>query len=143
VVAGVVARSSLSRVLTASDEVSVAELGGLIAGFAAAVIVSRVEYRLTRNFALRWTRHVVRLILFGVLALPLIQATVGEGRMGGSYARYIFAALSNPRALLSQLANPQNLAIVVAVVVAMHFILWKAETLRRFWHRRLSWLGLK
>jgi hypothetical protein len=136
---GFVTASLLSRVLTAPDEVSVALLGGVIAGFVAAAIASRVEYKLTQNFALRWTRHVVRLILFGVLAVPLIQATNAEG----SYTRYLLTVLSQPRMILSQLANPQNLGIALAVMVAMHFILWKADWLRAFWHRRLFWLGLK
>jgi hypothetical protein len=42
-----------------------------------------------------------------------------------------------------QLANPQNLATILVVIIAMHFLLWKAEKLRAFWHRRLFWLGLK
>ena len=140
---GFMAWSMVGRVLAASDEASVAQLGGVIAGFAAAVIVSRVEYKLAQNAGLRWARHGVRLVLLGALAIPWIQAIIFNAKVGASTTRYVFAVLSNPRFLVSQLMNPQNLAIVVAVVVGMHFLLWKAERLRAFWHRRLFWLGLK
>jgi hypothetical protein len=140
---GFVTWSLLSRVLTASDEVSVAQLGGVIAGFAAAVIVSRVEYKLAQNAGLRWGRHVVRLILFGALSIPWIQAMMGDARVGGSTIRYILAVLGQPRILLAQLTDTKTLGIMVAVMVATHFLLWKAEGLRSFWHRRLFWLGLK
>ena len=140
---GLLTWSMLSRVLTARDEASVAQLGGVITGFAAAAIVSRVEYKLTQNAGLRWARHAVRLALLGALAVPWIQAIIFNAKVGGSTTRYVFAVLSNPRVLMSLLANPQNLAIVASVVVGLHFLLWKAERLRAFWHRRLSWLGLK
>ncbi len=143
IAAGFMGWSMLSRVLTASDEASVAQLGGVIAGFAAAVIVSRVEYKLAQNAGLRWGRHAVRLMLFGVLAIPWIQAVIFNAKIGNSTTRYIFAVLSNPQILMAQLANPQNLGIVAAVMVVMHFVLWKAAGLRAFWHRRLAWLGLK
>ena len=45
--------------------------------------------------------------------------------------------------MLPQLANPTSLVIVLTVVVGVHFLLSKAEPVRRFWHRRLRWLGLK
>jgi hypothetical protein len=140
---GLMAWSMLSRVLTASDEASVAQLGGVIAGFAAAVIVCRVENKLAQNAGLRWARHAVRLVLLGALAIPWIQAILFNAKVGGSTTRYVFAVLSNPRVIMSMLANAQNLGIVIAVMVGMHFLLWKAERLRAFWHRRLFWLGLK
>ena|SRR3984957_8535084 len=143
VFSGFAAYSMLSRVLTAADEVSVAQLGGVIAGFAAAVIVSRLEYKLTQNQSLRFARHVVRLILFGLLAIPWFQGVVKNVNIAGSSTRYIFAVLSSPKILASQLANPQNLATIFIVIILMHFLLWKAEKLRAFWHRRLFWLGLK
>jgi hypothetical protein len=141
--AGFTAWRMLSRVLTASDEASVAQLGGVIAGLAVAAIVSRIEYKLTQNAGLKWARHVVRLVLFAALAIPWIQAIVFNAKVGNSETRYVFAVLSHPRYLLAQLANPQNLAIVAVVVVGMHFLLWKGERMRAFWHRRLFWLGLK
>lgn len=141
--AGFLTTSMLSRVLTAADEVSVAQLGGVVAGFAAAVIVSRLEYKLTQDKFLRLARHVVRLILFGLLAIPWFQGVVRNAKIAGSSTRYIFAVLSHPKILAAQLANPQNLATVLVVIMAMHFLLWKAEKFRAFWHRRLFWLGLK
>ena len=140
---GVLTWSLLSRVLTASDEASVAQLGGVIAGYATAIIVSRVEYKLAQNIGLRMARHAVRLLLFGALAIPWFQAVIKNTKLGGSSTRYIFAVLSHPQFMVSQLANAQNLGIVLAVMVGMHFLLWKAERLRTFWHRRLFWLGLK
>ena len=133
----------LRRVLTASDELAVAQVGGIVAGFVAAIIVSRIEYKLTQNFAFRWARHAVRLLLFGALALPWIQAMIGNAKIDNSSTRYIFAVLSNPRFLIAQLTLPQNLAIVAGVMIAMHFVLWKGDRFRAFWHRRLFWLGLK
>jgi hypothetical protein len=140
---GLITTAMLSRVLTAADEASVAQLGGVIAGFAAAVIVSRLEYKLTQNPPLRLARHVVRLILFGLLVIPWFQGVVRNANIAGSSTRYIFVVLSNPKILAAQLANPQNLVTIFVVIIVMHFLLWKAEKLRAFWHRRLFWLGLK
>jgi hypothetical protein len=143
VFAGVLSWSLLSRVLTARDVASVAPLGGVIAGYAAVIIVSRIEFKLTQNIALRQARHAVRLVLFGALAIPWFQGVIMNAKVGGSSTRYIFAVLSHPQFLLAQMANRQNLGIVLAVMVGMHFLLWKAERLRAYWHRRLFWLGLK
>lgn len=140
---GLLTGSLLSRVLTASDAASVAQLGGVVAGFAAAVIVSRLEYKLAQNSPLRTARHIVRLLLLGALAVPFLQAFVGNTNIAGSPTRHVFAVLTHPQFLAQQLTNPQNLAIAVAVMVAAHFLLWKAERLRSFWHRRLFWIGLK
>jgi hypothetical protein len=60
-----------------------------------------------------------------------------------STTRYVLAMVSNPRALLAFLSRPQNLAIWLGALVALHFVLWKADTLREWWHRRLKWVGLK
>jgi hypothetical protein len=124
------------------DEASVALGFGIIAGFIAVAIFSRIEYRMAQNIGYRVARHAVRLVLFGVLALPWIQAMVFDVA-GGSETRYIYGALTHPRFLMAQMAIPQNLAIVAAVMVGMHFLLWKGERVRSFWHRRLMWLGLK
>ncbi len=125
-----------------ADEANVAAGVGIIFGFIAIVIVSRIEYRLAQNFGYRALRHGVRLVLFGVLALPWIQAMIFDVA-GGSEMRYILGALTHPGYLLSQMGKPQNMAIVLTVMVGMHFLLWKAERLRAFWHRRLMWIGLK
>jgi hypothetical protein len=115
---------------------------GIVAGYAVIVIMSRVEYKLAQQSIYRTPRHVLRLILFGALAIPWIQAMVFSAG-GPSEARYILMMLTSPRLMLLQLANPTNLMIVLTVVVGVHFLLWKAQRLRDFWHRRLRWLGLK
>jgi hypothetical protein len=140
---GFVTNSMLHRVLTGADEVSVAQLGGVVAGFAAAVIVSRVEYKLAQNSSLRFARHVLRLILIALFAFPWLQALIGNPRVVGLSTRNIFDGLTNPKALISQATNPQNLLTILVVMIVVHFLLWKAEKLRAFWHRRLFWLGLK
>ncbi|MGI9101464.1 MAG: hypothetical protein ACR2IF_03375 [Terriglobales bacterium] len=124
------------------DEINVAAGFGIIIGYAVIVVFSRIEYRLAQNVAYRAVRHGVRLLLFGALALPWIQAMVFDVA-GGSETRYILTVLGHPAYLMIQLAKPQNLAIVGVVMGGMHFLLWKAERLRAFWHRRLTWIGLK
>jgi hypothetical protein len=116
--------------------------GGVIAGYAVIVIMSRVEYKLAQHSRYRASRHVVRLILFGALAIPWIQAMVFSAG-GPAEARYILTMLTSPGLMLSQLANPTSLMIVVTVIVGVHFLLVKAQPVRDFWHRRLRWLGLK
>ena len=115
---------------------------GAIAGYGVIVVMSRVEYKLAQHATYRASRHVVRLILFGALAIPWIQAMVFSAG-GSAEASYILTILTSPRLLLPQLLNPTSLAIVLTVVVGVHFLLSKAEPVRRFWHRRLRWLGLK
>lgn len=115
---------------------------GVIAGYAVIIFMSRVEYRLAQHSTYRASRHVVRLILFGALAIPWIQAMVFSAG-GSAEASYILTMLTSPRLMLPQLANPTSLVIVLTVVVGVHFLLSKAEPVRRFWHRRLRWLGLK
>ena len=121
------------------DERDVAAMAGVIVGFAVFVVMSRVEYRMARNTGYRVARHVVRLLLFGVLAMPWLAAMM----VNGPSTPYILAMLANPSYLLAQMTIPRNLAIVIGVMVGMHFLLWKAERLRNFWHRRLMWIGLK
>jgi hypothetical protein len=140
---GFAAGTMLGRVLTARDEASVAQLGGVIAGFVAAIFMSRIEYKLAQNSGFRWARHAVRLLLFGTIAFPWFQALIGYPTAGGSSIRYLLASFNNPRLYLSQLLLPQNLATIAIVMVLTHFLLWKADRLRAFWHRRLFWIGLK
>lgn len=85
----------------------------------------------------------MRLILFGVFAVPWLVGFMGDASVRAASFRYIAALLSHPPYLLRQVTNPQNLLFVVAVMVGVHFLLWKADRLRAFWHRRLMWLGLK
>jgi hypothetical protein len=140
-VVGVITSSISARGLQPADG-DVAAVSGVIAGFAAIVIVSRIEYKLAQNPMYRNSRHVVRLLLFGVLALPWIQAMVFDVA-GGAETRYILSVLTHPAFLIRQLTNPLSLAIVLGVVVGMHFLLWKPGRISEFWHRRLRWIGLK
>lgn len=101
----------------------------LVVGFAAAAVVlwnvSRFEHVLAANQGFRLARHVVRLPLFGLLAILAIERYHG--------VRY---NLSWP--LVSRvLSIPQYLAIVIGTMVAAHFILWNWAWAREFWHRRL------
>jgi hypothetical protein len=115
---------------------------GVIAGYALIIVMSRVEYKLAQNSVYRDARHVLRLVLFGVLAIPWIQAMVFSAG-GPAETRYILAMVTSPGLLLPQLTNPTSLAIILTVVVGLHFLLRKAQPVRDFWHSRLRWLGLK
>ena len=127
----------------AADEGQVAAGFGVIVGFAVFVVMSRVEYKLAQNEAFRKGRHVLRLILLGVFAMPWFIGFMGDADARRASFAYIFAILAHPLLLLRQFANPVNLAIVGVVMVGMHFLLVKADRLRAFWHRRLRWIGLK
>jgi hypothetical protein len=61
VAAGIIVMRLLNPLLPSANDADVAKLAGVIAGFAAAVIVSRLEYRLAQRFPYRAARHVVRL----------------------------------------------------------------------------------
>jgi hypothetical protein len=115
---------------------------GFVVGYAIIVFMSRVEYKLALHPRYRAWRHVLRLILFGAIAIPWIQAMVFSAG-GSAETLYIVAMLTSPSLLLPQLLIPTNLAIVAAVVVGLHFLLLKAAPVREFWHSRLRWLGLK
>jgi hypothetical protein len=100
-------------------------------------IMIRVEGRLAQSAHYRSIRHGVRLVLLGLLAIPVIQSKVDAS------APYVYAFISSPGAVAQFFTTPQNFGIWLAVVVGLHFLLWKAEPVRRFWHRRLKWVGLK
>ncbi len=125
------------------DETQVAAGFGIFLGFAVVMIVSRIEYRLAENEAFRRVRHVIRLILLGMFAVPWIIAFMGDENTRRAMYGLMLSILTNPAFLLRQLMNPINLAIMAAVIVGMHFLLTKADRLRAFWHKRLRWIGLK
>ncbi len=131
----------LVRVLP-PDGRDVATLAAVILGVIVAYVVNRRESRLAEHQSFRLVRHVVRLALLSVWAIPIIQLTSGATAPSTS-TRYILATISNPRALTSFLGRPQNLAIWLVVIVALHFLLWQAEGVRRWWHRRLRFIGLR
>ncbi|MGH9523700.1 MAG: hypothetical protein ACRD3E_14320 [Terriglobales bacterium] len=127
--------------LQGGEASAVALLIGFAAGYAVIAVMSRIEYRLARNTGYRIGRHVVRLLLMSVLAFPWIEAMSFDA--GNSATRYVSAVFSHPDYLLGQMSRPQSMAIIAAVMVFTHFLLWKTERLRAFWHRRLMWIGLK
>jgi hypothetical protein len=108
-----------------------------LAGAVAILIVNRIEYRLAQSARYRSIRHVFRLVLLALLAMPTIQTRVDAS------APYVYAFVTSPRAVAEFLSAPANLVMWSGVVIGLHFLLWKAEPVRRFWHRRLKWIGLK
>ena len=137
VVGVMVAAFSARRLLP--DEGNIAAGFGFISAYIACIIVSRVEYKLAEHAAFRWTRHVVRLILLGILALPWIAGMMADAPAFPVMLR----SLSQPRVLVASLLTPVGVGTVAVAVVGGHFLLLKAERLRAFWHRRLRWIGLK
>jgi hypothetical protein len=115
---------------------------GIVVGAVVIGIVFRLEVRLAGSTGYRVVRHVVRMILLAIWAIPIIQLTLGAAAPTTSTA-YIFFVISNPSGMVQFLANPLMLGIWIAVVVGLHFLIWKADGVRRFWHRRLVWIGLK
>lgn len=77
----------------------------------------------------RWARHVVRVGLFAGLALLL--------PMNG---RGIRVTEANALRLLK---IPAYLGWVLVAVLGMHFLLWKGDSARSFWRRRLAALHLR
>lgn len=107
----------------------------LIVGFGAAAVVlwnvSRFEHILAANQGFRIARQMVRLPLFGLLAILAIEKAHG--------VRYNLAW-----PLVSRILSiPQYLAIVIGAMVAAHFILWNWKSAREFWHRRLMGAQLR
>ncbi|MGA8143307.1 MAG: hypothetical protein WB987_05400 [Candidatus Acidiferrales bacterium] len=112
-----------------------AALIGCGGGVVVLVVASRVEQRLARHAWYRIPRHLVRLALFALMAIFAIERADGIP---------LFAAeFSISGANLGRiLRTPDYLIAVFVFVVVMHFVLWKAETIRAFWHRRMEALGL-
>jgi hypothetical protein len=131
-----------ANVLTSVADKDVASFAGVIIGLTVVLIMIRIEYRLSQVAAFRVSRHVVRMVLLSFWAIPMILMAQGDGQ-GTTATRFIFAVVSNPRAIVWFLSRAQNVGILAVVVVGLHFLLWKGERFRRFWHRRLSNVGLK
>lgn len=111
---------------------------GIVTGY----IVIRVEYRLAQAHGYRIARHGVRLIFLAILAIPIVLIAQGA-YVENSTSRYILSVLSNGRILSRFVANPANDLILLAVVIGLHFLLWNGTKIRRFWHKRLSAVGMK
>ena len=131
----------LGRVLPA-DGGDVAAVAGFVVGAVAVLIVYRFENRWAEQQGFRRIRHLVRMVLLAVWAIPIIQLSTGTTAPSTS-TRYILAVMSSPRAWGSFLARPANLALWIAVVIGLHMLIWWNDGARRFWHRRLLFVGLK
>jgi hypothetical protein len=105
-------------------------LYAVVLGFVAAAVVlwsvSRLEHVLARFGFYRILRHVVRLPLLGLATVVVIQ------KLQGLPYDLTLAGIT------PILKAPANLAIVVGVMIASHFILWNWKWAREFWHRRLA-----
>jgi hypothetical protein len=115
---------------------------GIIAAIVVAYIMIRVEYRLAQASAFRLVRHPVRLLLLGILAIPVLMMVEGA-YVPGSETRFILAVLSSPARMVRFVANPVNAVVLIAFVIAAHFVLWNWRWAREFWHKRLKAVGMK
>lgn len=125
-----------------ADGRDVAAVLGMIVGVVVVLKVHRLEYQLAQRPAFRLGRHLVRLVLLAVWAVPIIQLSTGTTAPTTSTA-YILGVVSSPQALAQFLTRPRNLVIWVAVVAGLHFLIWSGDGVRRWWHRRLKFIGLK
>ena len=112
-------------------------VAGLLAISTSSVLIAvlnRLELRLAKFAAYRIPRHVVRLVLLSALAITVIQKGLGIPFVGDPW--------TNLKRILSV---PENMAGMAVILVGMHFLLWKGDKARAFWHRRLAaiWLGPK
>lgn len=110
-------------------------LYAVVLGCGAALVAlwsaSRFEQVLARHSLYRIVRHVVRLPLLGMAAVVAIRKAHGlpyDPTLTG---------------ITPILKTPANLAIVIGVMIAFHFILWNWKGARDFWHRRLAGARLR
>jgi hypothetical protein len=111
-------------------------LAAYAAGIAVVYVAMRIEQRLARYTAYRIARHIVRLPLLGLMAIFAIERASGIPMLS-SVDLSVFGAN-----IARILRTPDYLIAVFVFVVIMHVILWKADFLRAFWHRRLAAVGL-
>lgn len=105
--------------------------GGIIAAVVALWNASRLEEVLAHNAFYRILRHLVRLPLLGMATAMALQK---------AELRPFDPTLSG---IAQVLRTATNLAIVVGVMIASHFILWNWRWGREFWHRRLASANLR
>jgi hypothetical protein len=117
-------------------------LMGFFAAVVAAGVVIRLEYRLAQNTGFRLARHVVRMVLLSIWAIPILMLC-----MGASYPKsttlFIFSVVTSPPTMVQFLSNPIRLAIWAGSMVGLHFMIWDWKGARNMWHNRLKWVGLK
>src|SRR5260370_14464915 len=102
-----------------------------VLGLAVLVIMSRVDHRIGRYLAYRIPRHIVRLLLLGIVVIAGVQEAQGIVVYGPW-----------PMANLRALGNTE-IAIVLAFLVGMHFLLWTNNFVRRMWNTRLAAIWLR
>ena len=101
-------------------------IGGVIAGLVAGWNTCRFEEVLEKNALYRVVRHLVRLPVIGMSTAMALQKAEG------------FPYDPSPGGIAQVLEVQMNLAIVLGVMIASHFILWHWKWGREFWHHRLS-----
>jgi hypothetical protein len=141
ILAGFFAASALTRMFP-PDLADAAFVLGFVVGAVVVGIVIRIEYRLAQNLGFRLGRHVLRLLLLGIWAIPIIMLSMGV-TAPSTTTRFILAIVSSPATMWRFLSVPMNLGIWFAVMVGLHFIIWNWGWARRVWHGRLKWVGLK
>jgi hypothetical protein len=102
-----------------------------VLGLAVLIIMSRVDHRIGRYLAYRIPRHIVRLMLLGIVVVAGIQEAQGIVVYGPW-----------PMANLRALGNTE-IAIVLAFLVGAHFLLWTNNFVRRTWNSRLAAIWLR
>lgn len=116
-------------------------LAGVAAVLVAIGVVIRIEYRLAQNTGFRIVRHAVRMVLLSLWAIPILMLC-----MGASYPKsttlFIYSVVTSPPTMVQFLSNPVRLAIWAAFMIGLHFMIWNWAWARRFWHRRLKFVGL-
>ena len=101
-------------------------IGGVIAGLVAGWNACRFEEVLEKSTLYRVVRHLVRLPVIGMSTAMGLQRAEG------------FTYDPSPGGIAQVLKVQMNLAIVLGVMIASHFVLWHWKWGREFWHRRLS-----
>ena len=96
-------------------------LGSVLVSIVLLYILSRWEHRLARSPLYRYPRHLLRLLLLGILA--------------------VWSITEQPPFLYRN--RPEHVKIFLVAVVIWHLLLWKAAPLRRFWHGALRYSGLR
>jgi hypothetical protein len=139
-VAAILARPFLGQIVGGDpDGVRVCTVGVVLV---ATYAFMRVEYRLARNPLFRAVRHGLRLVLFAILGVPTMLFAMSPDK-SMTYTVFVLDVFARPALMMRLLASPVIDAILAACVIGLHFLLWRADHLRDFWHRRLKSVGLK
>jgi hypothetical protein len=133
----------VNLVAPAAFEGDLGYLMGFFASLVALGVVIRLEYRLAQNARFRLARHVVRMVLLSLWAIPIVMLCLGTSYSQSSTTLFMYSVLTSPPTMLEFLSAPVHLALWGAFVTGLHFIIWKWAWARRFWHRRLTMIGLK